>query len=478
MDDKSTPFIRLIKTPLSYYFYDVNTNQFVEIPEETYHYLDSPDGAIPSDKTRRLIADLKQKGYLSAFRPQKMRHQNTDELEYLLSHSLQQVTLQLTQQCNFRCSYCIYGPKDFDTQRTHSPKTMRLETALQAIDFFAQRSDNWDLPGVGFYGGEPLLEFDLLKEVVLYAEKLFDGRDLLFTITTNASLLNLEKVAFLQEHDFGILVSIDGTPEINDRGRKYAATGWGTYEIIEQRLRAVYDDFPDYYQNKISFNIVVDQRFSTEAIHNFFANHELFKNNRVQTSYIDDGSINFEKHSFYESCMISENKYAFYALLNHMGRLRGGDYLKIANESLDSQLDKFKVSFLASKGLEEELSHGGPCTPGGRRLFVDVDGNLFPCERVSETSPAMLLGNLQDGFDFEKCEALLNICALTQEECKNCWALRHCTQCAKQCDNNGVLSAELKKSCCDRALRSAQQSFRLFLALRELNKKAAKEVVS
>ena len=145
---------------------------------------------------------------------------------------------------------------------------------------------------------------------------------------------------------------------------------------------------------------------------------------------------------------------------------------------LGGEIEKFKTTLIPALTLASQTSPGGPCVPGGKRLLVDVDGNFFPCERVNEGSPIMKIGNLYDGLYLEKCKELLNICQLNEEDCKNCWALRHCTVCARVCDNNGILSSELKKSICDSVRYDAESKLRLYLALHELSEKRKEVTVS
>ena len=105
--------------------------------------------------------------------------------------------------------------------------------------------------------------------------------------------------------------------------------------------------------------------------------------------------------------------------------------------------------------------------------------NFFPCERVSETSPVMLIGSLDEGFNLQQCNNMLNICQLTEAKCNNCWVLRHCNICVQICDNNGSLSENLKKSYCNQVRTSTEHSFRMYLALRELYKRMGlKESIS
>ena len=71
---------------------------------------------------------------------------------------------------------------------------------------------------------------------------------------------------------------------------------------------------------------------------------------------------------------------------------------------------------------------GGPCVPGLHRFFVDVDGNVYPCERITEDA-AFQVGNLDTGFDLEKVEKIINVGRCTKEECLTCWAFLHCGTC-------------------------------------------------
>ena len=111
--------------------------------------------------------------------------------------------------------------------------------------------------------------------------------------------------------------------------------------------------------------------------------------------------------------------------------------------------------------------HNGPCIPGTRRLFVNVQGDLFPCERVSETSPIMKLGNVDQGFDENKVGLLLNSGKVTEDLCKKCWALLHCNQCVRNADGKDHLSRELKVKYCPDSQKQAYFSLREICVLRE-----------
>src|SRR5699024_8598917 len=122
----------------------------------------------------------------------------------------------------------------------------------------------------------PLLNFDLIEKVVKFAEKQFFGNDILFTVTTNGSLLTKEIALFLQEHNFNLMISLDGAEEVHNRSRKFAVNGKGTFGVIYENIKMLQHDFPDLYK-RTGFNVVVDPRYSCVDMHNFFTNDSVFQ---------------------------------------------------------------------------------------------------------------------------------------------------------------------------------------------------------
>lgn len=115
-----------------------------------------------------------------------------------------------------------------------------------------------------------------------------------------------------------------------------------------------------------------------------------------------------------------------------------------------------------------EIAHpGGPCIPGSRRPMIDVDGNIFPCERVSEKSVNMCIGNIYRGFDEEKIRKILNVGKVTEKQCLNCWNFLHCGMCATAADNMYELSGEKRLSFCNSTKLSTLNRMRTICFLKE-----------
>lgn len=470
MRTQELPFVHLMKTPLNNYAYDVNTNAFITLSDETYTYLEEllygDDPTLPAPPSvEKSLEHLRAQGFFSSKRPKKIEHPQSAFLEYHLNENIQHMTLQVTQQCNFRCAYCTYGAKDFQYQREHTSKKMSLETAISAVDFFATHSTNQSDVAIGFYGGEPLLEFEMIKTIIAYAEKKFFGRSLSFPITTNGSLLTVEMARYCSDHDVNLTISLDGTAEIHDRSRKFTETGGGTFATIKKNLDEIKQELPDFFE-RIFFNIVIDPRYPCNNLHTLFSEDDTFKNVQIMSTLIDDFFF-LEKAIPSAVFMRENNHYRFKAYLALLGRYPQTNVSRVAEDAVWTSYNQLEDSLTVSTEIFDTMAPGGPCIPGEQRLFVNVDGIFYPCERLSETSEPLMIGNLRNGFDLAKARNALNIGQLTEEDCKDCWAFRHCKICVKYCDNNGELCADLKRSQCDRIKREVEFQFRDYLLLQD-----------
>ena len=120
------------------------------------------------------------------------------------------------------------------------------------------------------------------------------------------------------------------------------------------------------------------------------------------------------------------------------------------------------------KTLPKKTHPSGPCIPGSHRLFMDVDGNFYPCEKVSESSKLMKIGNINTGFDLNNIKKLLNVGKLNENSCKHCWAIRFCGICACLVDDGEKgFSKEKKEEFCKRAKLSLEETLKNYCFLKE-----------
>ena len=462
------PFIKLFHTPNSGYFYDVGKNEIIRIPENTYlHLSEVMDGSAVLDQSDdeevlEVIKSFKELGYLSSKRPRKIQHSATSMVPLLLDRCIDKITLQLTQDCNFRCKYCIYSEEKNLKQRSHMKKSISLETAKKAILFYRDHAVDSIMYNIGFYGGEPLLEWPLLKEVVLFAEKELMGKLLTFSITTNASLLIEPIVTFLDEHHINVAVSLDGIAEINDANRVYKS-GIGTSDTVLHNLKMIKDTHPNLF-SELRISSVIDPNIDASS---FGIYPELLK--ELPLGHF---LVNLEENTEQETILTEElyQKMEGDTLLAYLAEF--GLYSKQVKPygyNRVNNLHNPQNVLKPSVAIQDIMAPSGPCIPGKTQLLVTVDGDLYPCERVNETE-ANCIGNLESGFDLEKVQRILNIGTISESDCRNCWALRLCTSCIKQFDYTSDTAKKEKTNRCTSIMASAHERILGIITLYEFER--------
>lgn len=203
------------QTPFGNYIYDARVNRFACVEWDLFAALKKDD--LIFLKKSNTFAQMVKEGFFNRMNFELCKL-DVDLYQIMYSRALRSITLQITQNCNLRCAYCPYTENNGD-DRLHSNKKMTRQTAYSAINYLQEHSIDSEVLVVGFYGGEPLLEFDLIKEVVEYTEKRFIGKQVIFSITTNATLLDEKKLSFFNKHNVMLMVSLDGPQKVNDNGR-------------------------------------------------------------------------------------------------------------------------------------------------------------------------------------------------------------------------------------------------------------------
>lgn len=389
------------------------------------------------------MRELKADGYLKPQQVKEIRHPQVGLLEETLSRKVQKITLQLTQNCNFRCKYCHYT-ENTGAQRVHANRRMSFETVKKAILFLREHSLDLDEVYIGFYGGEPLLEFELMRQAIEYAEKALEGKKINYMLTTNSVLLNEKMIAYIEEHEINLLVSLDGPKEINDLNR-VTADGRGTFDRVIEKLKYIYEAHPKLYR-KMSVNMVMNPSHDFDKILNLFKDYPFLKKINIMSTIVDDVGAK-EKNQYEEVFTAKKTYYDFLCYLSVIERFPEKRLPAIITQQRGGILEEL-AKFKPREEVPKACAPGGSCTPGKLRLMATVDGNLVACERVNEISDCMILGDLEHGISIEKAKALLNVAEVTKEACLKCWAFWGCTLCAKYADDHGKLSPDMRKSYC------------------------------
>ena len=430
--------IHLFETYKHFYVYDVNTNMSLEIDKKIY------------DKLRKGIFDvdidkLRKRGLLLERKEFEMRHPFDEQLEGVLDRNLKSMTLQVTKNCNLRCKYCVYSGSY--NNRVHSNERMSLKVAFDAIDFFLEHSIDSESVDLGFYGGEPMLEFPLVKKCVEYMEESKGNRDVKYSLTTNATLLTDNMIDFFRQYGVEVTISLDGPEEIHNSNRIAAVSGEGSYERVISSLKKIQDRW-EQCKEKVNFNSVMSSEYGFDIYSDFFEN----------TDYIKDFSavVNLPSNTYTSNIKMMSDKFVeefnyelfkfYFSILRQNSQIKTA---KVVRQHYQRLVDGIHDCLKVEVGGIKYDHHSGPCVVGRHRLFVDTSGRMFPCERVSETSEIMNIGSIYTGFEVEKVRRLVNIGKITENECKKCWAFRFCTICGMKADCGDKLSAEQKLKCCD-----------------------------
>lgn len=224
------PFVHLIKLHKEVYLFDVNTNMLCKVNERIYEYLLNGKKEVLNADDKMIIKNMKKNGMLQTNKIEKIEHPMTEIVEDLLENNMTKLTMQVTQNCNFRCDYCVYSGSYYN--RVHNNKRMSWDTAKAALDFLYRHSKNSTEINISFYGGEPLLEMELIKKCVEYSRTIFKRKRLMFNLTTNASLLTDDIILYMKRENFLLTISLDGPREVHDKNRTFADGKHGTYDIV------------------------------------------------------------------------------------------------------------------------------------------------------------------------------------------------------------------------------------------------------
>jgi len=377
--------------------------------------------------------------------------------------------LCVTEQCNLRCSYCCYS-EHYPQSPNFSNNTMRNEVARQAVDFLFthSRKTSSELT-LGFYGGEPMINYPLIRNTVAYAKEIF-GDQILFTMTTNATLLNQEKIDFLIENNFGLTVSLDGDQQSTDRYRKYWKEPGSVFESVLTSVRMIREADPDYFQNRVIFNSVLSGPLDLDSLEETFIE-------RLGTQAVNVGlsTISAEHTDFFEHHPLA-NQYD-----DVLNQAEDAYYKKLA-EGIGSDKRQsiafyhflrgatIRISKRPDKPLNETIPFPtGQCIPMVFQTYIRPNGDTYICEKFEGNS----VGNVFDGIDIDVVEALFQpYYQDTTKTCKQCWVQRLCSNCIVECISNGAFNPEMKRSACENERASYEHSIIRYLDTLEKNPSA------
>ena len=322
---------------------------------------------------------------------------------------LQTLVMNLTNQCNLACTYCYEFGEDKVATPEGKEKFMDFETAKTSVKLLLDQSAGRHAVHITFFGGETLMNFPLLKNVVAYAteQAAAQGRTIDFSLTTNATLLTPAIIEFLSENRIGVTVSMDGPPELHDKLRVFA-NGRGSYDIIAPRVRAL---IQGHRTRPITARVTLTNGV-TDVV-------RIFRHLKQD--------LGFHEVGFAPVTTSPDRLYA----INEKG-MDGvlEQFHVLANEWLEYALRGEMHGFSNVSDTIAELYQGvnksHPCGAALGLIGVGPSGDIAPCHRFVD-SDTHALGNVNTGIDREKQQAFLERGHIKGKyDCHSCFARPLC----------------------------------------------------
>ncbi len=322
---------------------------------------------------------------------------------------LQSLVMNLTNQCNLSCTYCYEFGEDKVATPEGKPKFMDLETAKASVDFLLSQSGDRRAVHITFFGGETLMNFPLLKNVVAYAsEKAAEaGREIDFSLTTNATLLTPAIIEFLSENRIGVTVSMDGPPDLHNKLRVFA-NGRGSYDIIEPRVRAL---IANHRTRPITARVTLTSGV-TDVV-------RIYRHLKQDLGFHEVG---FAPVTTSPDRLYSINEPGMRGVFEHFRSL-ADEWLEFA---LRGEMHGFSNVSDTIAELIQGVNKSHPCGAGLGLMGVGPSGDIAPCHRFVD-SDVHALGNIATGIDREKqSEFLTRGHVNSKYDCHTCWARPLC----------------------------------------------------
>ena len=374
-----------------------------EITEEILKkYKNTPD--VNKEEIEECINDIK-----ALIEEEKLFSQDKYEgLAYEYKNNskvIKALCLHVAHTCNLNCSYCFASQGKYQGERA----LMSFETGKRAFDFLIENSGTRRNLEVDFFGGEPLMNWEVVVKLVQYARSIEKqhNKNFRFTLTTNGVLLDDEKIDFLNEHMSNVVLSLDGRPEIHDHFRK-DYTGRGSYDVILPK-----------------FKRLVEKREGK----NYYMRGTFTHNN-----------VDFTNDIFHMADL------GFRELSMEPVVCPPGDPYALTDEDLPKLFEQYEI--LAKEMLKRKKAgngftfyhymldlKNGPCIykritgcgSGTEYMAVTPWGELFPCHQFVGDEKYSL-GNIWDGIKNTKVQDEFRSCnAYARPECKDCWARLYCS---------------------------------------------------
>lgn len=393
---------------------DINSGSIHVVDPILYHVLDVYEKMDPStivlslqewyppDEIEQAIGDIKRLSEDGMLFTKDVDIQDTIFKDR--SPVIKALCLHVAHDCNMVCDYCFGEQGTF----AGSKCLMSFETGKRAIDFLISNSDQRKNLEIDFFGGEPLMNFEVVKELVAYgrSQEEIHHKVIRFTMTTNGLLLNEERASFLNREMENVILSIDGRPETNDRMRK-TPNNKGTYDLIIQN----YQDFIAsrkglYYVRGTFTRNNLD--FSNDILHLI---HQGFRNVSVEPVVAPQD----KPYALRESDLPT--------ILKEYDRL-SDLYLEKKRNGDEFDFFHFNMDLTQGPCMIKRLSG---CGAGTEYMAISPEGDCYPCHQFVGNKIFRIGSVYDESIENQWYETFRNAHIFAKEKCRNCWAKFYCS---------------------------------------------------
>lgn len=416
---------------VSYSFNYNDKDAFIQIEKAYFLRLDKPNNKVIIAKKEKNI-DSENEYHLD-LTYSLSRHITANDVNDQLAN-VKHIGFEVTDSCNLKCAYCIYGEfyNDYDDRTS---KQIDIKKAKLLIDFLVKKlnspanSSPRNEVFISFYGGEPLLNIDFIEEIVCYTQQMQNNQiKFNYMMTTNGIYLR-KYVHFLFKYDFTITVSLDGSKE-NNSYRKFPNRK-SSFEVVYKNIKYIQGNYLDYFNMKVRFNAVMHNLNNIQDVFSFFY-HEFNKIPRF--SEVNPTGVKPELEKKFDR-------------LNRQKPLVKDDKLDAdmtrvfdLNSDQPNQLQHFIFHYsgntydnyndLLVKRENINYLPTATCIPFSKRIFMTVNNKIFPCERIGHQYSLGEVTNDEVKIDCERIAKKYNdYYDSLSKQCTGCYHKRHCTQC-------------------------------------------------
>lgn len=362
-----------------------------------------------------------------------------------------QIVFEVTDSCNLKCLYCVQGKlyEGFDKGNGKKINTNSAIKLLKCI-FDLKHKNNETKLSISFYGGEPLLNVNFIKQIVEVVHQLNSKKemDISFLMTTNATLIH-KHIRFLAENKFKLMISLDGDEE-NHSYRFFRRNNKGSFEKVIENLDMIQKDYPTYFNENISFNAVLHNRNSVKDIYEFIYNR-YYKIPIISELTLEH--IKSDKKRLFNSMFHGKKKSEAEYQKKDSELLHITHKESLLFNELTDFLKYYSINFYVSNIMsllleEEKYLPTNTCFPFSIKIFLTNRNSLLPCEK---TNYKYSLGKVNQNviIDIPEITRQLN-CNYEYflKICQNCYVHRFCGLCMFRLENLDKLDTE--EFICDR----------------------------